>query len=289
MPALKQNIFTLLCIVLLLTGCSTAYYSAMEKVGVHKRDIMVDRVEEARDAQEEAQEEFKSALDQFASVVTLKETDLKVAYDKLNGEYLNCEKASEEVSDRIDKVEKVSEDLFEEWEEELELYENRTYRATSKRQLRETKSRYRDMLRTMRAAERSMAPVLKTFEDNVLFLKHNLNAHVFFQCHLEVIKIDRTLSHFHGRFHTGTEVQGFNGSAQILGRLVKHFHLRYGQAGTVTAVGHGDQLNIVIFILSKGTVLFRYALVAFCAGNAGLIFDFFTVEDCNFSHVVLLF
>lgn len=161
---------------LLLTSCSTAYYSAMEKVGVHKRDIMVDRVEEARDAQEEAQEEFKSALDQFASVVALKETDLKVAYDKLNGEYLDCEQASDEVSDRIDKVEKVSEDLFEEWEDELDLYENQTYRATSKRQLRETKSRYRDMLRTMRAAERSMAPVLETFEDNVLFLKHNLNA-----------------------------------------------------------------------------------------------------------------
>jgi hypothetical protein len=179
MPNKKQttsNLVTLLLTALLLTSCSTAYYSAMEKVGVHKRDIMVDRVEGARDAQEEAQEEFKSALEQFALVVALKETDLKTAHDKLNAEYLDCEQASDKVSNRIDKVEKVSEDLFEEWEDELELYENRTYRATSKQQLRETKSRYRDMLATMRAAERSMAPVLETFEDNVLFLKHNLNA-----------------------------------------------------------------------------------------------------------------
>ena len=179
MPNKKQttsNLVTLLLTALLLTSCSTAYYSAMEKVGVHKRDILVDRVEEARDAQEEAQEEFKSALEQFASVVALKETDLKRAYDKLNAEYLDCEQASDEVSNRIDKVDKVAEDLFEEWEDELELYENRTYRATSKRQLRETKSRYRDMLSSMRVAERSMAPVLQTFEDNVLFLKHNLNA-----------------------------------------------------------------------------------------------------------------
>ncbi len=179
MPSPKRplsRIIPLLFIALLLTSCSTAYYSAMEKVGVHKRDILVDRVEEARDAQEEAQEEFKSALEQFASVVALKETDLKRAYDKLNAEYLDCEQASEKVSNRIDKVDKVSEDLFEEWEDELELYENRTYRATSKRQLRETKSRYRDMLSSMRVAERSMVPVLQTFEDNVLFLKHNLNA-----------------------------------------------------------------------------------------------------------------
>ena len=155
------SLMPLLFAALLLSACSTAYYSAMEKVGVHKRDILVDRVEGARDAQQDAQEEFKSALEQFASVVALRETDLKVAYDKLNDEYLDCKEASENVSNRIDKVEKVSEDLFEEWEEELDLYENQTYRANSKRQLRETKSRYRDMLSSMRAAERSMAPSCK--------------------------------------------------------------------------------------------------------------------------------
>jgi len=196
MPTPKRplsRIVPLLFIALLLTSCSTAYYSAMEKVGVHKRDIMVDRVEEARDAQEEAQEEFKSALEQFASVVALKETDLKVAYDKLNAEYLDCDQASEKVSNRIDKVEKVSEDLFEEWEDELELYENKKFRATSKRQLRETKSRYRDMLASMRAAERSMAPVLKTFEDNVLFLKHNLNARLSAPCKRSLTGLKRIL------------------------------------------------------------------------------------------------
>ena len=36
---------------LLLSSCSSAYYSAMEQLGVHKRDILVDRVEEARDSQ----------------------------------------------------------------------------------------------------------------------------------------------------------------------------------------------------------------------------------------------
>ena len=75
-------------VALLICGCSNTYYSAMEKVGVHKRDIMVDRVENARDSQEDAQEQFKSALEQFGSVVKLKETDLKKAYDKLNAEYV---------------------------------------------------------------------------------------------------------------------------------------------------------------------------------------------------------
>jgi Skp family chaperone for outer membrane proteins len=163
-------------VMLLVSGCSSAYYSAMEKVGIHKRDILVDRVEGARDAQTEAQEQFKSALEQFASVVDLKETDLKKAYKKLNEEYISCEESSKEVSERIGKVEMVSEDLFEEWEEELELYDNKSLQEKSKEQLNQTKDRYRDMLISMRAAEKTMKPVLHTFHDNVLFLKHNLNA-----------------------------------------------------------------------------------------------------------------
>lgn len=167
---------TAVAVLVLSWGCSSTYYGAMEKVGVHKRDIMVSRVEKARDSQEDAQEQFKSALEQFDSVVKLKETDLKKAYDKLNVEYEDSEEAADEVSDRIDKVEAVAEALFEEWQEELELYQNRELRNSSRDQLRKTKARYKKMLASMHQAEKSMDPVLKIFRDNVLFLKHNLNA-----------------------------------------------------------------------------------------------------------------
>lgn len=163
-------------LLVLLGGCSNAYYGAMEKVGVHKREIMVDRVEKARDSQEDAQEQFTSALQQFEAIIGLKETDLKKAYDKLNGEYEESASAAEEVSARIDKVEDVAQALFDEWQEELELYQNRELRRSSKEQLRKTQSRYKQMLATMHRAEKSMTPVLRIFRDNVLYLKHNLNA-----------------------------------------------------------------------------------------------------------------
>jgi len=159
-----------------ISACSSAYYGAMEKVGVHKRDIMVGRVEAARDAQSEAQEQFKSALEQFGAVVRLKDTDLKRAYDKLNGEYEDSQAAAKNVSARIDKVEDVSEALFSEWQQELGEYQSQELRRASEARLRETKSRYRQMLGSMRQAEKSMEPVLRIFHDNVLFLKHNLNA-----------------------------------------------------------------------------------------------------------------
>ncbi|MEE4166663.1 MAG: DUF2959 domain-containing protein [Desulfocapsaceae bacterium] len=178
---MKYNLHTvaLLCAavaVLFLSGCSSTYYGAMEKVGIHKRDIMVDRVADARDSQAEAQEQFQSALDQFSSVVTLKETDLKKAYEHLNKEYEACSDAAADVSARIEKVESVSSDLFREWQSELDLYENKELAAASKRQLTATRTRYDEMIEHMYRAEKSMDPVLTIFRDNVLFLKHNLNA-----------------------------------------------------------------------------------------------------------------
>lgn len=51
-PGLAFQLFFLLA--LCLGGCSSAYYKTMENFGVEKRDILVDRVEEARDAQDDA-------------------------------------------------------------------------------------------------------------------------------------------------------------------------------------------------------------------------------------------
>lgn len=163
-------------LLLVLAGCSSTYYGVMEKAGVHKRDIMVDRVEGARDAQTEAQEQFKSALEQFDSVVKLKETDLKKAYDKLNSEYEASSEVAGKVTSRIDKVEDVAQALFDEWEDELDQYQSTELRRASKDKLRQTRSHYREMLASMHQAEASMEPVLRIFNDNVLFLKHNLNA-----------------------------------------------------------------------------------------------------------------
>ncbi len=158
------------------TACSSTYYNAWEKAGYHKRDILVSRVENTRDAQQDAQEEFKDALEQFGSIVEIENTDLKQAYDRLNGEYEDSTEAAEEVSDRIDKVEAVAKALFKEWEQEIEQYTKPEFKRTSTRQLKETRSKYNEMLVSMRRSEESMTPVLNTFRDNVLFLKHNLNA-----------------------------------------------------------------------------------------------------------------
>jgi len=166
----------LLVIALLSTGCSSMYYAGMESVGVHKRDIMVDRVEDVQEAQEDAQKEFKSALEHFGTLVTIKDTDLKEAYEDFNDEYEDAKDAADDVNKYINKLEDVSLALFEEWEDEIVMYTNAKLQEQSKSQLRDTQSKYNKMMKSMRKSEKSMEPILATFHDNVLILKHSLNA-----------------------------------------------------------------------------------------------------------------
>lgn len=166
----------LVALMLALAGCETAYYNAWEKVGIHKRDLLVDRIEDTQDAQEETQEQFKDALEQYRAVVNFDGGDLEKLYNKLNSEYEDSNAAAMAIADNIDRVEDVAADLFKEWENELAQIKNSNLRKDSASKLHDTRFKYQQMVNSMRKAEKTVHPVLSTLKDQVLYLKHNLNA-----------------------------------------------------------------------------------------------------------------
>jgi hypothetical protein len=170
---LAYSTFSLL---LFLTACSTLYYSGLEKIGIPKRDVLVHRVEKARDTQEETKEQFKSALEQFTAVTNFKGGDLEAVYNKLNKEYEASIAKADEVKDRIAAIEDVSQALFNEWEEEITQYSNAALKSSSQQKLTATRAHYKQLITTMKTAEAKIQPVLTVFKDQVMFLKHNLNA-----------------------------------------------------------------------------------------------------------------
>ncbi len=173
-----------------LAGCSTVYYGAMEKIGVHKRDIMVDRVKGARDSQAAAKQQFADALEQFKSVVSVKGGDLEAKYKKLKTALERSEARAQDVRNRIAGVESVSEALFREWKTELGQYHNAELRRASERQWQDAQGRYRDLVAAMKQAESRLDPVLQPLRDQVLFLKHNLNAKAIGALSSEVAAIE---------------------------------------------------------------------------------------------------
>lgn len=179
-----------LALLMALCGCSTMYYSTMEKFGQEKRDILVKRVDKARDSQQETQEVFQDALKQFGAVVKFDGGDLQKQYDKMSAELARCEARAADVKTRIQDVDKVAQDLFREWAAEARTYENDTYRRDSESKLRETQKNYARMIGAMRNAEAKIGPVLSVFRDQVLYLKHNLNARALASLQDESAKIE---------------------------------------------------------------------------------------------------
>ena len=171
-----MRILLLLVTMGVLGGCESAYYGVQEQFGRLKNDILIDRVEDAMESQEAAKEEFKDALEQFEAVVGIPESELKSVYNRLNDAYEDADDKASTVRGRIASVEDVADDLFEEWEEELRQISNASLRSKSAAQLQSSKRNYAGLIKAMKRAESRMEPVLTSFRDHVLYLKHNLNA-----------------------------------------------------------------------------------------------------------------
>jgi chromosome segregation ATPase len=187
-----KRVATLLIVVAStsLAGCQSAYYAAAEKVGFAKRDILVTRVESARDSQQDAKEEITDALSEFRKVVVVEGGKLEERYDSLSAQLDDSERAATEVRERISAVEDVAEALFSEWREELGQYSDAALRTKSERQLRATRSRYDQLMTAMRRAESKLEPALRPLRDQVLYLKHNLNAQAIAGLKGEVAQVD---------------------------------------------------------------------------------------------------
>ena len=159
-----------------LSACATAAYEVQERLGIEKRDILVDRVADVAREQGEAKEEFEDALEAFRSVVNFDGGDLEDTYDDLKAAHKRADNQADAVRARVRSVKTVARDLFREWEGELGEYSDPALARASERQLRDTEARYAQLAAKMDAAVASMDPVLSVFNDRVLYLKHNLNA-----------------------------------------------------------------------------------------------------------------
>ncbi len=171
------------------------YYQSRESLfGHHKRDLVVIQVDHACNSLKGTRDQFEDALQQFKAIVNVQETSLEHRYKILQRQFEFCKTKSDDVSHRIIAIEEVSNSLFKEWEDELGQYSNRALRSQSRQQLKASKQQYNRLIKAMRKAESRIHPVLSAFKDQVLFLKHNLNAQAIAALQHEFVEIGIDIS-----------------------------------------------------------------------------------------------
>ena len=185
-----QAIPTILLTLFLISSCQTTYYTVWEKLGKEKRHLLKENVEKARQDQVDASEQFATVLENFKSLYGFDGGDLEDVYNKLREDYEDCEDRADAVRERMDKVERIAQDLFKEWESEIAMIKNVNLQAKSQASLQDTRKRFDRLQRSMEKAELSMDPVLSNFRDYVVYLKHNLNAQAISSLKSEVVDIE---------------------------------------------------------------------------------------------------
>lgn len=179
---------------LVISKCQKVYFQVVESAGHHKRDILVVRVENARESLTEAKDQFQTAFEKFSALTEFNGGALEDVYRQLKIELDYSRSKALAVSDRIDAVQDVAEALFQEWEEELEQYSNRGLRSMSRQKLKQTQQHYAQLMSAMRRAENKIEPVLRVFQDQVLFLKHNLNAQAIISLEDELVAMTHSVA-----------------------------------------------------------------------------------------------
>ena len=162
----------------------------MKKLGKEKRDILVNRIKDGKEAQEEAAEKFKTALEAFQEVTKFDGGDLEKMHKKLNKQLEEVDSRAHKVHDRVQSIDKVANDLFKEWGGEIEKMSEGKLKTESRKLLRDAENRQETLIRQMRSSEEKMTPVVQAFRDQVIFLKHNLNARAISSLKRTVLEID---------------------------------------------------------------------------------------------------
>ena len=196
---LKKRSWLLIAVVAWLTlGGSGMSLPSMDGVadisidGLWKepRDLLADRVEDARDVQQETIEEFQTAMEKFKSVTGFEGGDLQARYEKLNAAYERSADQAAEIGSKVDKVTVAANALLDEWRVELKDYHDQNMRRRAEEQFDQTRMRAEKLIASMRAVEARTEPVLALFRDQVLYLKHNLNARAISSLDRERVRIE---------------------------------------------------------------------------------------------------
>ena len=158
----------LLALAVTAGGCSTVYYAAMAQLGWARHDLLAERVQQARDSQDQARLQFADALPLFTAaggpaVGANRLAALRASHD-------DCADSAALVRTRIAAVETAADAFFGEWNEELGEATGAN-RARDQQRYDMFRLHYDRLLAAMRDAEAAMPPVLAAMQAQVTALE----------------------------------------------------------------------------------------------------------------------
>src|SRR5262245_14369189 len=115
-------------------------------------------------------------MDAYNGVLAPDMADRRDAYKKLQKEMGTTEKKRAEVTKRADEMNAEADKLFKGWESSTAGIQSPDLRKRSEERLQRTKDRFGEIRESGQSASALYTPFMKSLQDQVTFLGHDLNA-----------------------------------------------------------------------------------------------------------------
>jgi hypothetical protein len=179
-----------LVLILSSTGCNNSLgYNFQEAMGTPKRQVLLSRVQDTRDAMKDTKKTFASAMQQFGSVYKESGSKLENKYVILKKEYETCNSKASDLRSQIASVKSIGQVLFQEWQKELDQFTNEQMRKLSEVKMQQTREKYVTMTESMDRVSARMTPVMTSMSDQLLNIKHSLNALIVVSLEEELVQL----------------------------------------------------------------------------------------------------
>lgn len=190
----------------LISGCTTIYYNFWETLGKEKRELLRDNIAAASDDQKEVADEFQDALQRLKATYGIRgPKELETAYEAAKDEYERASAKADALHARVERIDEIAGDLFDEWEGEMQSISDPKLKQRSRQSLHKTKKRFRDLSNALKEVDKSVEPVLVRLKDNVLYLKHNLNAQAIGSLDTEIRDIEKGIENLVSKINSATK------------------------------------------------------------------------------------
>jgi hypothetical protein len=157
-------------------------FVAATTVGVAAQDEGVKQIQELiKTAKAEVQSidtaklQLQKTMDAYNAVMAPEVKDRRDAYKQLQKEMANTDKRRADVSTRSTKMNAEADKLFKSWEESTARIQSPDLRKRSEDRLKKTQDRFAELRQTGQNASSQYESFMKTMQDQVVYLGHDLN------------------------------------------------------------------------------------------------------------------
>jgi len=153
----------------------TVFVVSAQDEGVKQIQLLIKKANAGVESIDDAKQQLQKTMDAYNAVLAPDVKDRKDAYKKLQKEMATADKKRTEVSAKTGEMNAEADKLFKSWQGSTAAIQTPELRQRSEVRLKNAQERFADIRQTGQSASSLYAPFMKTLQDQVTFLGHDLN------------------------------------------------------------------------------------------------------------------